>query len=53
MVVKPEALREEMQAEFCAACAAYWGKAPLGSRPAAKRLNLVWTDKEDNKENHE
>jgi predicted DNA-binding transcriptional regulator YafY len=35
VVVKPEALREEIQAEFCAACAAYWGKVAVGAKPAA------------------
>ena len=29
VVLKPEALREEIRAEFCAACAGYWGKAPV------------------------
>lgn len=40
LVLKPEALREEIRAEFCAACAGYWGKAPVGAKTPQPELNL-------------
>ena len=41
VVVKPESLREELRAEFCAACAGYWGKATIGGQRGDSRAVLA------------
>jgi predicted DNA-binding transcriptional regulator YafY len=40
VVLKPEGLRSELQAEFCAACATYCGKTPLATMNTRAPLSV-------------